>query len=771
MVTSTSSLPSTTSPFTTTSSSPAAAPIATQWALRTRLTGELREIETCIRQWGRNDETTQLIDRWRNHFTQALHTNQDERETLRTHIDLMQRLLRDPISREPFTDDAVLGSDGNSYSQETIDVYGLPNALPAEWRGRSPLDIEDPRPFTTTPHLVIPHMIGWLRSHNSLLLPTAGQPPQSAATAEARQARIQRIAARTEEARRGREQSGTFRQQLNERLSAFQIELDQMIAPLREQTQRLTREGTQQLDALASRDAQQVGIIRTQIAQMAELDQQALSSSAGQLEQADARRNATLEASRQNLTRSIQEDRNALQHVAQRVQESVADQRLAPLAEGIGAYAQVASELGPIAHQLEVNTRQVQHSIRQLNQEIYQLDEEDREHQHNLNDVSARLDDVQRQEIQLRRDMIQTERAIREQEKSHKGGFMKTALIIGGACLFVCWGMTALAEGGLSAGVTLKAGGAAAIGVGVGVSSSGRSKRQDNPHQQRPPQHRLTTDAPPSTDRSSPAPSETPLTHFPSREDFYARLGGRLGPPTSWLQERDAVSPLDARRPLGLHLESRESESVREHNALPDARQFSSHHESPENNISSDADILHRRNMQNFMRDQISSRFGRHIGTHANRLLSTRPEEEEHNRVRNWVLSAEAHVTTAEVVRHVLPNALPTYRIVAGAHMVAELAAPLESRVQQFLNTASPEDYALPPQLSAEALDLYQAAQVAGAILHVVQMPSHALHDLHDQIEENFIRAADSIGLTDQSVSEAIQRDNARRINMNDPFS
>jgi hypothetical protein len=864
-----------TSSITTTSSTPAAAPMSSQWALRTRLTEELRQIATCIRQWDQNDETTKLIDRWRSHFMQALHTHQDERETLRTHIDLMQRLLHDPISREPFTDNAVLGSDGHTYAQETIDVYSLPDALPAEWRGRSPLDIEDPRPFTTTPHLVIPHMIGWLRSHNALLLPTAQQPPQPPATAEVQQARIQRIIARTESAQNWRTQSGIFQQQMNERFSAFQIELDQMLNPLGEQTQRLTREGTQQLDALASRDAQQTGLLRTQIAQMAEHDHQALASSAEQLGQTAARQHAALDATRQNLASSIQEDRDALHHVAQRVQEAATDQRLAPLAEGIAAYTQVAAELQPLAHRIEAHTRRVQHSIRQLDQEIDQLDAEDQELQHNLNDISARLGDVQRQEIQLRRDMIQIERAIQEQEKGHKGGFMKTALIIGGACLFVCWGMTALAEGGLSAGVTLKAGGAAAIGAGIGISASGGSKKRSE-QPERPPQHRPQHRPTPSpTDRSRPAPSEPPPSRpagqglqLPPREAPYARLGGRLGPPPSWLQDRGTVHPYEPARNWSSLQENRErlrphllsdnqtlqfsharssyhgspedhtslldrgalpiydasrsrsnlqeiGESVRPHLlATNQTLQFprergpaltsgarSSHHGSPANDSVSGTHIGWEIG-QALISSQIHHRFGPLPSTLVGAALSATPShrespeeesvsgtniireivqatvarrihlrvghrqaslaegalgashshpESDPNPVRSWFISAGGHAATAEIASFVLPHAVPSYWAAAGAHVAAEVAGPLERRVQRFLNTASPEDYALPPQLSAEALDFYQAAQVARGVLHAAQMPSHALHALHDQIVQPLTRAADAIGLTDQT--------------------
>ncbi len=794
--------PLSTSPLITASTSQATPPPVNQWALHTRLIGELRQLETCIRQSGQVDTTTQLIEEWRTRFTEALQTNRDERDTLRTHIDLMQRLLRDPISREPLTEDAVLGSDGHTYAQETIDVYSLPDALPAEWRGRSPLDIEDPRPFTTTPHLVIPHLIAWLRSYNSLLPPTAHQPPQLPAGPEARRARIQRVFARAEEAQERRDQSGILRRQLSERFSAFQIELNQMVDPLRAQTERLTLEGSHQLDALSSRDAHQMGLLRNQVAQMGELHHQALSSSGEQLEQLNVRQEAALEATRQNLSLSIQEERGALHHVAERVQEASTQQRLrtAPLAEGIAAYAQMASELEPIARQIEVNTRQIEQSVRQLDQEIQQLDEEDRALQENLDNVHARLDEVQRQEICLRQDIIQVERAIKENEKRGKSSLLKTVIIIGGACLFAAWALQAAAAGeGIAAGITISAGSA---GIGLGVSMT--SRRSERPT--KPPQHR-----PRASEPHRPASSETPrppqelhlFSRLPSREDSYARLRGRLGPPTPWLDDRDASGAYEpVRQTLQFSSEREQQGSAGDHSMsrtlisreivqalissqihhrfgpLPSTlvgAAFSalpSRQESPDEYTVSGTNII-REVAQAVLIRRVHLRAGHHQASLTEGALgaSHSAPESDPNPVRNWSISAGGHAATAEIVSFALPHAVPSYWAVAGVHVAAEIAGPLERRTQRFLNTHSPEDYALPPQLAAEALDPYQAAQVARVALHLAQMPSHALHSLHDHIVRPVTRAADAIGLTDQNFSEAMQRFYAARTSLDEAES
>ena len=206
-------------------------PLVYQGRLRRQYTVELLDIHACVvqaLQSGLHDTMTHLIDNWQHGFRYALRTNANEHEVGAYYISLLQQILRDPISDEPLNENAVLGSDGNTYSPISLNVFFL--SLPDIYRNRSPLELEfeNPAPFVTYPHPhpVVSHLIGWLRRHGALQHSDAPRqileellPAVNELTSEARQARVRQVVVDTtqanlSEARRRHQQT----QDLNQRI-------------------------------------------------------------------------------------------------------------------------------------------------------------------------------------------------------------------------------------------------------------------------------------------------------------------------------------------------------------------------------------------------------------------------------------------------------------------------------------------------------------------------------------------------------------------------
>lgn len=80
------------------------------------------------------------------------------------------------------------------------------------------------------------------------------------------------------------------------------------------------------------------------------------------------------------------------------------------------------------------------------------------------------------------------------------------------------------------------------------------------------------------------------------------------------------------------------------------------------------------------------------------------------------------------------------------AHVIAEPARVAEGRVNQFLTTASPQDYA------------YKAALVAKVFLKLAQMPEHAFHAIHDRLTNTASAVCDTARITDQTFADFAQR-------------
>lgn len=420
---------------------------------------QLAGITRTIAQSGLEDEMTRNIDTWKQHFMQALQAEADPRETGTRYITLLQQLMRDSITSAPLDEGAVLGSDGNTYGQMSLDVYLL--TVPAIYRGRSPLNANNPAPFTTTPHSCARHMVRFLRSYhalqeslelrqnfNRLMAQQQVNAPMDAAVA--RQERLNRIYARTAaanqaQAQRLRQQRGNLDRQLENGLAAFNAQVNQLVAPLRQQVGHFHQEGNQQLDDLDRRDEAQARDVQNQLGRADENQIQAMNAAAARLEAVMVQQRAIWQASQQDLNRAIEEDREALGRVQHRV-EAAMEQGFAPLTQQIQAFAQVTAEqLVRRAQQDQEAIRQIEVLIQELERDIARLEQGNQDLQHDQIIVAGHIRLVQHEEVMLRRGIQETERIIKEREKNNKMQLVQTVATVG-ACLFATWGLQSILE-------------------------------------------------------------------------------------------------------------------------------------------------------------------------------------------------------------------------------------------------------------------------------------------------------------------------------------
>lgn len=199
-------------------------------ALRRRLRLELQSIRSVCEHSGLSDEMTQQIQSWAEAFTRDLRFT-DEEGVFHVYVEALQDMLLDPITETPFDALAVLGSDDETYGLMSLAVWKL--SVPKELRDRSPLDPENPAPFTVRPHTCVRHMVKWLESHQALLqskeLVTEYLRLLPQSPIEDRQARINRHMARQVEVDRAAAQQltqgiRTFDHQILDRLHHISTE-------------------------------------------------------------------------------------------------------------------------------------------------------------------------------------------------------------------------------------------------------------------------------------------------------------------------------------------------------------------------------------------------------------------------------------------------------------------------------------------------------------------------------------------------------------------
>lgn len=107
------------------------------------------------------DNLTEGLRNWLQLFIRALIQPEGVGRIENQFIALLQELLKDPLSFQILDEEALLGSDGETYSKKSLLIYL--NDTPMIYHYRSPCAPNNQREFTVRPHPLVPLMIGWLK--------------------------------------------------------------------------------------------------------------------------------------------------------------------------------------------------------------------------------------------------------------------------------------------------------------------------------------------------------------------------------------------------------------------------------------------------------------------------------------------------------------------------------------------------------------------------------------------------------------------------------
>lgn len=192
---------------------PATAELIATANRRIQLPNEVIAIKDLLTPAYYSDELSLSLRTWLEHLSVSLcreHANRGA--VLEAYKIQLADLLRDPVTRQPLDETALLGSDGRTYTLRTIEMHA---AVPEEFRDRSPLDPANPDRFTTAPHPILPEFLRLARLLNVL----EDQPVRAVPNrVQDMAARAERIAARN--LRRAEQRDANLRQ--------FQAELQQV---------------------------------------------------------------------------------------------------------------------------------------------------------------------------------------------------------------------------------------------------------------------------------------------------------------------------------------------------------------------------------------------------------------------------------------------------------------------------------------------------------------------------------------------------------------
>jgi hypothetical protein len=146
-------------------------PLIQDHSLRRQLKAELLAFKEVFRCSSLDDEMTQAIKSWCDHFDRALNSFCDdsisvnEEGVLARFIDLMKELLVDPFGN-PLEKVSYLGSDGEVYGEKALCCYL--SKMSEELKGRSPFHQGQPERLTVFPHPVVERAFNWLQKRGEV---------------------------------------------------------------------------------------------------------------------------------------------------------------------------------------------------------------------------------------------------------------------------------------------------------------------------------------------------------------------------------------------------------------------------------------------------------------------------------------------------------------------------------------------------------------------------------------------------------------------------
>ncbi len=211
--------------------------------LRRELLQKLDQLDQTLLHFNQQDRLTQIIRAWKDAFRAVVNTDAFTTEIKDRFFNQLKESLVDALPCQvsegsiiypPLDDEALLGSDGFVYGKKWLSI--LWKQLPEQLRTRSPLNPEQPTPFSVQPHEPARFLVRWL--HDSGVyeplaqleqmyaqqrdqmppLPGLAQPSQGL------QERLNRLKQKTAAVNHQVDQES--RQKLSEQKSLFQKELD-----------------------------------------------------------------------------------------------------------------------------------------------------------------------------------------------------------------------------------------------------------------------------------------------------------------------------------------------------------------------------------------------------------------------------------------------------------------------------------------------------------------------------------------------------------------
>ena len=361
--------------------------------LRRQLYSELMEVRRQIERFRdptaepQLDIMTQQIDLWHRTFLADLQRSSNIEGICNTYIASLQRLLRDPVIQAPLDEFALLGNDGLTYGQLSLNVYRLTTS--PEYRDRPPLEPNALRRLTTAPHPVARHMVGWLQRHNSLLYSP--------------------------------ELERTYLQLLSQQRSTD----PQTRAPIREIKQQ-------------SRPPS----LEERLRQMRISGEQEFARLNARLDQATL----PLQAVGSQINAAAMAERASIVALQARITAQV-HQGFGPLSQRITDYTHVTEEqLREIREAGQRSRREIEAMIQPLKDEIAALTQEIAELQAGIQDTSVQLTATQNAELALQQEMIKTRIAVQNMKKDSLKGIL-TAIAIVGVCCFATWAIGVIGKG------------------------------------------------------------------------------------------------------------------------------------------------------------------------------------------------------------------------------------------------------------------------------------------------------------------------------------
>lgn len=428
------------------------------FALRRQFQGELIEIRSCIaslrheneRTQTVEDEMTQVIDKWQKEFTEALRLHVDADEIGKVYIELLQELLRDPLTTAPI-DEGVLGTDGHTYGKMSLILYFA--SASDSYQHRSPLNPNSSSSFSTVPHPVVNHMLDWLKKHRAFLcsreleqaflqLPLEKRVLPTIPVREDSQERIRRIfqssiTLNEREIKLLDEENRKLIQEMDEKFAAWEGEVGQIDASLRQRSS----ENQRRLQEFSERNAEEALKIQGRMAEIEQKNEHAQKQASEQFDLNNRELSLRLEESRQTLISTREAERVTLESI--QGQFTAQFQRiLEPVAQAVETFTQKVSEKKAVIEARNQEAlKKLEQDLQLLDEQIIQLTSSTEAVKKSSQQVSHQLDDVDRETEILQKGIGETQLAIRKMERKRKDQLWKTIAITGLACFAGTWAL------------------------------------------------------------------------------------------------------------------------------------------------------------------------------------------------------------------------------------------------------------------------------------------------------------------------------------------